>query len=95
MCVCIYIYVCVYVCMCVYIYIYTYIYIYIYVAKSRNSVSGPGPVKSTSYGQHTRGIHRKGTREYSIASQAVLSSRLAANSSGVLTVTGTFNRPRS
>ena len=29
----------------------------------RNSVSGPGPLKSTSYGQHTRGIYRKGTRE--------------------------------
>ena len=62
-------------------------------AKSRNSVSGPGPVKSTSYGQHTQEIHRKGTREYSLASQAVSPSRCSVNSSGVLTVTGRFNRP--
>ena len=66
-----------------------------HMAKSRNSVSGPGPVKSTSNGQHTRGIHRKGTREYSLASQAVLSSRFSENSSGVLIVTGRFNWPRS
>ena len=86
----------------IYIYIYTHpihtmciLYIYIYMAKSRNSVSGPGPVKSTSYGQHTRGIHRKGTREYSLASQAVLSNGFSVNSSGVLTVTGRFNQPRS
>ena len=66
-----------------------------HMAKSRNSVLGPGPAKSTSYGQHTRGIHRKGTREYSLASQAVFSSGFSVNSSGVLTVTGRFNRPRS
>ena len=35
-------------------------------AKSRNSVAGPEPVKSTSTGLHTRGIHRKKTREYSL-----------------------------
>ena len=65
------------------------------VAKSQKSVSGPGLVKCTSTGQHTRGIHRKGTRKYSLASQAVLSSRFSVNSSGVLTGTGRFNRPRS
>ena len=64
-------------------------------AKSPNSVSGAGPVKSTSTGQHTRGIRRKRTREYGLARQAVLSSEFSANSSGVLTGTGRFNRPRS
>ena len=66
-----------------------------HMAKSRNSVSGPGPAKSTSNGQHTRGIHRKETREYSLACQAVLSSAFSVNSSGVLTITGRFNWPRS
>ena len=62
-------------------------------AKSPNSVSGAGPVKSTSNGQHTRGIHRKETREYSLASPAVTPSRFFVNSLGVLTVTGRLNCP--
>ena len=65
------------------------------VAKSLNSVSGAGPVKSTSTGQHTRGIRRKRAREYGLASQAVSSNEFSANSSGVLTGTGRFNRPGS
>ena len=62
-------------------------------AKSPNSVSGAGLLKSTGNGQHTRGIHRKGTREYGLASQAVLSNGFSVNSSGVLTVIGRFKQP--
>ena len=67
----------------------------IYRAKSPNSVSGAGPLKSTRYGQYAREIHRKGTGEYGLASQAVLPSGFSVNSSGVLTVTGRFKRPSS
>ena len=36
-------------------------------AKPRHASSGPGPVKSTSNGQHTQRSQRKGSKEYSLA----------------------------